>query len=752
VAVRTDPPTGSAYPFWGREAEEFSPQEAVERFVPNRVWDEVRDPENRLLLGGVGTGKSIVLKRLSWPAMTREPAFLPHRGFFGLYVDVRPLDCLDPLFDSVPSPDKKPALPPLATRLVEYAAGLLLIQSVLATLADTRPSSPTLYLDVNHVRLAVLDALGHLLPSPTPELSWTSSPEPLLQRELSRIRLMISQNSYDNDATFLLTTPTLLATAHAITATVRSSLPRNWKVLLLIDQYESIHPTARYLLNVLLRRVNKASFTTIIASRPFAFYPHSPSGDLIPTEDFLVSLVEYLPHDRTERQRYLDLLRDIVEKLLPQAPSISIKRLLPVRPPLSSQQRDDCRQILRLSHDEGQLLDTYFGFANIAALSSGSIRAFFSICRECILALTSDDPPWHQGIPPAAQIRGVARSSQSELARVRALSCQPKGSILAAARLIADKTRRSTAESSAVHIPERIRFVADDLFSLDPQDSQSELLTRAFQDSVFQFCFPTDAGFLLPQQWRLQALLSPALKLSPHAKGTVDLGRGDFSRLTSQFTPPTSAASLPPRELKRVFLSTSFKLSPDQITLLEETFADIDIEVTTGHVLGPGQIETILRRIREADLTLVDITQVRPNVVLEMGMSLAIHRPVVPILNKDIAEPAVDFAQHPILKYQGKVAYSWSAKDMTWAREAILDYWRQHREPYELLDRGMHSRTNLRVAQPRSRTVFLYFPSRRSPIWGRYMPAITSLVRNLDYTRALQTRNRFEGFQAAFCS
>jgi hypothetical protein len=81
------------------DAVNYTVEEAIERFVPTITWDRLRKPANQLLCGCAGAGKTMLLKRVSWPAMIREPAFGSSGEFIAFYCDVRELEILEPLFD-----------------------------------------------------------------------------------------------------------------------------------------------------------------------------------------------------------------------------------------------------------------------------------------------------------------------------------------------------------------------------------------------------------------------------------------------------------------------------------------------------------------------------------------------------------------------------------------------------------------------------------------------------------------------------
>ncbi|MFP3939343.1 MAG: hypothetical protein ACLF0P_03470, partial [Thermoanaerobaculia bacterium] len=319
---------------------------------------------------------------------------------------------------------------------------------------------------------------------------------------------------------------------------------------------------------------------------------------------------------------------------------------------------------------------------------------------------------------------------KTEVARIGALPSDPKGAILKAVFAVRDKARLD-AQGATAHMPEAVHYVVDDLFGLDPGSAEAGILFRAFEDSAFQFGAARDVGFLLPQQWRLQSLLAPALKLDLRPKGVVQLGKNDFEKLTSVPIGRQAFLSdtIPGSELTRVFLSTSFSLTKDRVKLLEDCFRAKEIKLEIGRVYGPGQLESVRKQILSTQMTLVDITERRPNVIFEMGLSLAAKHPVVPLVDKESIDRGLDITMDPILKYQGHVAYSWREEEMASARDTVIRHWERPKEPYELLLKGMYRRQKLRLAQPRQRSLFLLWPSCMTDRFGRMMPRLLSVVR-----------------------
>jgi hypothetical protein len=131
-----------SHPFWGEWADEFSPTDVVDRFVPNRIWNEIRNPTNQVLLGGVGTGKSIVLKRISLPGMLLKSEFLLNREFLGIYVDLKELRFLNSLDEfradfSNSLQSNKEDITIIIERICDYACALSITKATLQTIEDS---------------------------------------------------------------------------------------------------------------------------------------------------------------------------------------------------------------------------------------------------------------------------------------------------------------------------------------------------------------------------------------------------------------------------------------------------------------------------------------------------------------------------------------------------------------------------------------------------------------------------------------
>ena len=729
-----------SHPFWGYEAEDFTPEQAVERFVPNRIWDEVREPQNQLLLGGVGTGKSIVLKRLSWPAMEHAPAFLAGREFAAFYVDVRELHFLsifDDILDSPSHPEHE-----TGRQLAELLGAILIAKESLVSLLQVTqflPNSKLLHgrLSVNiedHFSGGICAHFG--LPKAGASLETTRI---RLQEDLNRVRVLVSART-PTEILRSLSRPSanVVGTAVLVAELTRQVLGSDCKIAFLIDQYDHLGELSKRAFSTLLLRANRRHFYSVIAARPFTLELITNFGRLVPKEDFFVRLVEYLPH---EILAYEELLANVVKRLMRSSPTAmerDIHRLLPADPGLTSSDVEEIRKLLKIPLAGQKQVYSFVGYRNFARLSSGSVRSFLHLCKESVLSMTSVGSPWYLGISPRFQARGVVQVSRFERDRVRSLAQHPRAEIL---RLIEGIVATSPSRGGVLgQLPERIRFVARTVTGLTPVSEEQLLLMDGFREGALQYCEAHDVGFDLPEQFRITGLLAPALGVSQRARGSIDISEGDFPKdiYRAAATKNVERKEARDRALRKVFLSTSFVATEDQVKLVQDVFGEKAIQVVVGKALGPGQLEGILKQLYESQLTLVDLTDLRPNVMLEMGMSLAIKHPVLPVVNVKAAGTEIsDLSVYPFLQYQGRVPYSFDRDRMRFAREEVLEYYESTILTYQTLERSMHGSKPLRVKQPKRRNVFLMWSATLNERWRYHIEDLRPALERRGYNLLL---------------
>jgi hypothetical protein len=557
-----------------------------------------------------------------------------------------------------------------------------------------------------------------------------------LESELNYLRYLISQGLIFKKPLSIDDFSSLLPTAHTISFALKQLLPKTWTVGFLLDQYDFIDRCTRSILSSMLLRSNRRLFFSIIAARPFTLILKLPKGFVTPQNDFSLTLVEYLPE---EHLKYKELLQKLTSKLF-QIYNIknigSISSVLRTSPHLTLNDLESLRKLFNLPSRSRKLIQKYYGFENLAALSSASIRSFLNICKECVLVLP-DHCQWTNGIYPEFQVRGLANASRYERDRVKYLPNYPNGEILKLIGKIKKKIDISKhIDQEMPKMVEKIRYSHESLFGIELTSNEGKILADAFSEGVFQFCKSRDVGFSIPEEWRVQALLCPILGFDHNGKGAIDLKKSDFSNfkpINKPLTHNSKDISHTNTKLSKVFLSTPFSLSEDRINLFRDIFHQKNIDIITGQVRGIGQLGKIFNKIKATDLTLVELSELRPNVMLEMGLSLSINHRIFPLMEVTGNTPKPDLAPYPFIDHQGKTFYSFERNDIRRARDEIMVQWEEPVEAFELLLKSMHGCRPLRTKN-KPRLLYIYYPQHLEGRWRCYLPKIKNLVSKKGYS------------------
>src|SRR3982751_17568 len=562
------------------DAVNYTVEEAIDRFVPTITWDKLRKPANQLLCGCAGAGKTMLLKRVSWPAMIREPAFGPSGEFLAFYCDVRELEILEPLFDENLKGQMRAFLEPRAHAAL--LATVHLLHSIAENLRDVpydaKPQMYTSLLEalLDTVRLTLCD----LVP---PQVNSLDEALPCLG--LMKARLITSIGTPTAARHLFPAGIPAVSPEHAMRAFVNSiiGLRTAPPIGLLLDQYDSLPRGCQSILTPLLKRENRPRLFTVVACRPFSFDASLSPYELQAGEDFSITVAEYFPHDRV---LYEDLLSGIWARMKPDGPSP--ERIL-----------------------QGGL--RYF-----AELSSRSVRRFLELCEDSG-ALRSLPNDYIGRREQEAAAKNVAETYRDQL---KGASEVDLGSLWDLVLRIAQKAN-SKSTGGANRVPSTIELVASDIFAYDSLSPEGiKLVRKAFEEGAIQFSVPADGCHLsLPSRFSMAPILGPALHgvIDAALGGTITVEEIELAAKGKKKFASSRGSIVPIESLERVFLSTSFADLPDPMQArseFERVFSSENIELVEGSGLGPGAIRQIADQIRNSQLALIDISHLRPNIIL----------------------------------------------------------------------------------------------------------------------------------------
>jgi hypothetical protein len=678
------------------DAVNYTVEEAIDRFVPTITWDRLRKPANQLLCGCAGAGKTMLLKRISWPAMIREPAFSSSGEFIAFYCDVRELEILEPLFDDSLKGQMKAFLEP------RVHAALLATVHLLHSIAENLRDAPSAAQPQMYAALleALLNTVKFSLYSLSPPRI-DSIDAALSYLGLMKARLITSIGTPTAARSLFPEGISAVSPEHTMRAFVSSitGLRTVPPIGLLLDQYDSLPRECQSILNPVLKRENRPRLFAVVACRPFSFDASlSPNLALQTGEDFSITVAEYFPPDR---DRYEILLSDIWARMRPEGPSP--ERIL-----------------------QGGL--RYF-----AELSSRSIRRFLELCEGCgaLRARPSDYIVRRDQESAAKTVAEIYRD------QLKNASLVDLGSLWDLVLRIAQKANGKTA-GGAVRVPSTLELVASDLFAADSISAAGmRLIKKAFEEGAAQFTSQADGRHLsLPSRFSLAPILGPVLRGVVDPKLESQMTFDEIELVAKGRKKFASKGSVVPIEsLARVFLSTSFADLPDPRqarSAFERVFASENVELIEGSGLGPGAIKQIADQIRSSQLALVDISHLRPNIILELGLNLALKHRIVPVLNRSASRRA-DLSPYPFLADMGYIHYdltdeslrSLLSKVRSWAASAVNDC--------HILECTLDGSSKLRVSQ-RKRHVALYYPSERKALWESLRPSLIEVVNRQGFT------------------
>jgi hypothetical protein len=673
-------------PRFEADAGKYTDEEALERFVPSIVWDQVRRPQHQVLYGGSGTGKTMLLRRLSWPAMLREPNFLDGQHFAAFYIDMRELEDLSSLY-----PQATPSGTAAAERLSVYFGTIHLVHSIADTLLKVRERVPP---EAYHAMEDALIFTAHSV-LPSAEHDWQSVVDlnewlELAKAEfISRVADPIALLSALGESVSVAAPE---QTLRLFSMRVRKTDP-SLRMGILLDQYEMLPVECQRYFNPLLKRENANAFFTIVASRPFSFNAAVAGGFVRPGEDFDLTVVEHiLPEDSAQ---YIGLLTSIWS------------RIRPAHPPI-----DD-------------LLSG--GLDYLATLSSRSIRRFLELCRVSGALASQPEEP----IPVETQENAATVISRAFRDEVKFASGIPQG-VLWDLVLMIGKATPERSEPSPSSLPAQVHLRSSDLFGTETfSPAVLAVLSKAFEEGVLQFFSREDgSSFTIPERFCLAPIVAPILRRQPEFSGRVFIDAADIESLSKPQIGRKASRGTAPAELRQIFLSISFEALPEPLIareLFAESFSDVGIRIVEGRAVGPGLIAQLFEQIRGTDATVLEITSLNANIVVELGLTLGMSHRVIPVRHSS-APASQAVSAYPFLADMGWLNYALTPNSMEALRDKVIRWTREPVSDAHLLQKTLNGAIPLRVQQ-HGRTVALYYPEHRMEVWERMLPVIRGVAK-----------------------
>jgi hypothetical protein len=665
------------------DAGRYSVSETLDRFVPVAVWDQLRQPGHQLIYGGKGTGKTMLMRRLSWPAMLREPAFFEDTEFVAFFCDLRGLDPLASLFrdEEYPDLDYKTRI-----KVASLCATALAIESIAQDLADAAGFSDHAYYDA--LAAGIAEAANEILGIAIDKIQ---QPRPQSIGEV-----LVAARRVRDELTNAITDPEELQKwipnalrSQSLEQTLRFFRHRvqdhglNVRIGFLFDQYEFMPSACQSIVDPLLRRQCLSEFFTLVAARPYSF-GIDPRTVKIPREDYHLTIVEYLPDQ-------FDSYKKVIAAIWLRLNNENIETRL-----------------------EG-------GVDYLAQLSSRSIRLFLSLSRRA-KELSDGSGEIARSAQEAAGIED-SNVVRDLLAGIDGIPADSLTRLLDAMR----KRAQGLGIVSRRDLPGQIEFESDDLALHFMEAPAVTLLRKAFEDGIFQFTTRTDASAItLPKRCSIAPILGPAFGgvVLPAVRLRFPVGEIS-SALNRPLGKPGPIPGTNPINIKRAFLSIPFDDLPEPQAAqaaFVRIFAERGVHIEIGKGIGLGFINDLKDQIKSTDATLLEVSDLKPNIVLEMGLTLGLWNRIIPVMAKgSLKDP--ETIGYPFLMAMGQVLYDLDDKHLREMRDEVLQWGNRKVSGTHVVHHSLDGGTKLRINQS-PRTLTLYYPPDRRGLWGQYDKSI----------------------------
>jgi hypothetical protein len=685
----------------------------LDYFEPTETWSQVQLPENQLLFGSFGSGKSSLLRRLQASAMARRPLFDQASPFLGIYVnlllDVEFTDDLYSLSASDLIQARWPDARVRASTVIERFLGLTLMQATLdeiiaaarspffgkirrekelvttlAGLYDLQPSGPS---SAQELRDQVRGARNGLIAaSASVKIFDHPTADPMARVQLPMVAQAIAA----------------VAGEGGLFAQYGETLP----IYFLIDQLESVSPLVQGLLTPLLRR--GTPYVTKMATRLYGFRPEREIRVKSTVDDDVYPL--FVGYTDSQADEFRRVASAVANKMLSSVGAgLTVASLLGANETYST-----------------TATDIYSGLDAFYALSSGSVRLFLELCSHVVICAEARGISWMFDTVPADCQGYAARIwAKRSLERIETSHRELGPTVRSLVENLCRESRRDQGR-----LP--LSFsVASDLLGLDLLTGKSQRAIRAaFEFDAFTFVDDRDASlFDIPERFAITNIVTAAFGL-PLERGNEKIVRSDeFAKNLSTGRNPEKESDHERRPT--LFLSTSFAETPTataQRQQLNDVLAS-DFEVILGDNSpgGGALLAKVARGIRAASVVVVEASTITPSVMLELGFAYALRRRVFVLYNS--ASPTSELQDY--VRSLELIGYTFDREQLKSVRDRIVQRSRDELQPQQGLEVNLHG-VSLRP-KPASKGIFVYGPA-SSQIWQTTMPQIET---------ALQKAGRF---------
>lgn len=448
----------------------------------------IGQPRNQVLFGGPGTGKSLMLKRLAYSAVRKDPNIPIPRPVFGIYINcLRELGLLNSVCDNAQIEGVRSSIPDVDERLDAFANHYVCLTMAWAVCKELAESESSID-PAGAWAKSVASRLRQLFGLKTQKSGSLTDLLDAVSKRRASFRLRVAnQTMFDGDLVGDCTFRDIAVFVDELGRIVVEELSalhaRDWYGYILLDQYDSLSTSMQVRLNLLLRR-GRESFVKV-AVRPYALYSLkcADGGELTPGDDFDSIYVEYPPDEEGDYEKLLD---KITSKMMKSSEGVS--------------------QLLSGGISESGIAQGRgFGFPILCRLSCGLVRNFLELCGLAVNAAQAERRDWatdgFRQSDLAAATMILARRELERLGSVKGMAGQP-------VRLLVDGLCRRFKRRGTPGTNLEVSIRSGTLFEPAFSSELDRVLRKAFECGGIKFASAQDASlFTLPLRFFVNPIL-----------------------------------------------------------------------------------------------------------------------------------------------------------------------------------------------------------------------------------------------------
>lgn len=575
------------------KADELEARQAQHLFVPKAspIWDQIQSSRNQIIVGPRGSGKTIALRQLDHRTM---PHPLP---FVGLYIQ---LSRISTIFKSLFEPDSQPATERFLTS-VRFLFSDYLWFSIVQRLAEFFTLDPQYRDTLNSRQIEYLVNI---------DVGDLSELQHYCRRQHREIEHRIQEWGITSELNWnpVADLPSSLGRCAEVLRQFCTFLPNGHPSLyLLFDESSPIPVQCQRVLNGLLQRGRP--YCVKLAIRPFEWDAFETIANRSIELNTDVSLL-FIRYPNELGPSYVQNMCAVVERVLetrlPSTDSVSADQVV-----------FDCEKIFPTGNSS-----QYSGFTAICAASSGNPQNLLQICSCIYDAYGERETPLDMlSFPPKVQHKAIrAWSTDYE-------EQNPHEESRAFCRALLRMISRKKSDRKAIGFSYQ-HEESQDLFTAEYLPKQiGDLIKPAYSGGFLRSISPLTHSLVeVPSEFQVNRGLLPRenLPLNIPVKPTSMIN-SDFVRNSVRNWRLAKRGVVEDSEVQPItaFLSTSF--SPtirQQRTDIKQFLKNEQVDCIDAEDPVEGQFlfSSISGAIKRSNVTILDVTELRPYTMLEIGL------------------------------------------------------------------------------------------------------------------------------------